>query len=77
MRRVSTFEVEPLSQLLEHVEPMSLVKGACESKTYTQWWTCADAYSFQHEGAKAVVGKRVIWMQHASDLEARQPAAIE
>jgi glutamate synthase domain-containing protein 2 len=77
MRRVSTFEVEPLSQLLEHVEPMSLVKGTCESKTYTQWWACADAYSFQHEGAKAVVGKRVIWMQHASDLEARQPAAIE
>jgi len=77
MRRVSTFEVEPLSQLLEHVEPMSLVKGTCESKTYTQWWACADAYSFQHEGAKAVIGKRVIWMQHASDLEARQPAAIE
>ena len=77
MRRVSTFEMKPLSQLLEHVEPMSLLKGTCESKSYTQWWACADAYSFQHEGAKAVIGKRVIWMQHASDLEARQPAAIE
>jgi glutamate synthase domain-containing protein 2 len=76
MRRVSTFQVEPLSNLLEHIEPGSLVDGTCQSQAYTNWWAQADAHSFQHQNARAVVGKRVIWMQRMSDLEAK-PAAVE
>jgi glutamate synthase domain-containing protein 2 len=77
MRRVSTFQVEPLSNLLEHIEPMSLVNGTCDSPAYTNWWAQADAHSFQHQNAKVVVGKRVIWLQSASDLEAKQPVSVE
>jgi glutamate synthase domain-containing protein 2 len=76
MRRVSTFQVEPLSNLLEHIGPGSLVDGTCQSQAYTNWWAQADAHSFQHQNARAVVGKRVIWMQRMSDLEAK-PAAVE
>jgi glutamate synthase domain-containing protein 2 len=76
MRRVSAFQVEPLSNLLEHIEPMSLVNGTCDSPAYTNWWAQADAHSFQHQNAKVVVGKRVIWMQSMSDLEAK-PVVVE
>jgi hypothetical protein len=52
------------------------VDGTCQSQAYTNWWAQADAHSFQHQNARAVVGKRVIWMQRMSDLEAK-PAAVE
>jgi glutamate synthase domain-containing protein 2 len=85
MRRVSTFEVEPLSNLLEQVEPGSLADGTCTSAKYKRWWAQADANTFQLQDGKAIPNthtptepaKRVIWLQSQSDLEARQSADIE
>ena len=51
MRRVSTFQVEPLSSLLERIEPHSLANGICENKRYRRWWHQADAHSFQVSSA--------------------------
>ncbi|WP_063895908.1 FMN-binding glutamate synthase family protein [Burkholderia ubonensis] len=81
MRRVSTFQVEPLSNLLEQIEPGSLANGTCDSKAYLRWWAQADAHSFHVNGAPAPAAteprKPIIWLQSASDLAEQQPAEIE
>jgi glutamate synthase domain-containing protein 2 len=72
MRRVSTFQVEPLSNLLTQIEPNSLAYGACADSAYQRWWAQADAQSFHPGGALQAIqntttplepAKRVIWLQ--------------
>lgn len=80
MRRVSTFQVEPLSNLLEHIEHGSLADGTCDSQAYLRWWAQADAHSFQVKGAAATLpaaSNPIIWLQSASDTAEKQPAAVE
>ncbi|HDR9103724.1 FMN-binding glutamate synthase family protein [Paraburkholderia sp. A3RO-2L] len=86
MRRVSTFQVEPLSNLMTHIEPDSLADGSCTDTAYQRWWAQADAHSFQICGTPRAIpnkqtppepAKRVIWLQDQDDRAASQPATIE
>ena len=46
MRRISSFEVKPLSELLEHVEPGDLLNGTYPYSVYARWWPVARSESF-------------------------------
>lgn len=52
MRRASAFEVKPLSDLLQHIEPGGLLgdleggKGLFTPNVYTRWWPVARSDSF-------------------------------
>lgn len=73
MRRVSNFQVESFSSLLESIERDSLADGTCANKAYRHWWEQASAQSFQipdtpdtrAERAPSAARQRVIWMQGA------------
>ena len=46
MRRVSDFEVAPLSDLLEELEPGDLLTGNYRHRVYQKWWEAASSQSF-------------------------------
>lgn len=46
MRRVSAFEVRPLSDLLQQLEPGDLLSGTYRYPVFERWWSVARADSF-------------------------------
>jgi glutamate synthase domain-containing protein 2 len=50
MRRVGAFEVQPLSELLDQVEPGDLLKGVYRQRVFEKWWPLASSESFNLSG---------------------------
>lgn len=46
LRRVSAFEVKPLSDLLQHLDPGDLLIGNYPHQVFARWWPVARAESF-------------------------------
>ena len=46
MRRVSSFHVQPLSDLLEYLEPGDLLSGTYRYRVFERWWPLARSDSF-------------------------------
>lgn len=67
MRRVGAFEVQPLSELLDQVEPGDLLNGIYRQRVFEKWWPLASSESFALTGdargsAESIAAKRpVIW----------------
>lgn len=50
MRRVGAFEVQPLSELLDALEPGDLLQGHYRFRVYEKWWPLASSSSFALTG---------------------------
>jgi glutamate synthase domain-containing protein 2 len=50
MRRVSAFEVYPLSDLLEELDDGDLLAGRCRHRVYLKWWPLAGSDTFTLSG---------------------------
>lgn len=67
MRRVGAFEVQPLSELLDEVEPGDLLNQVYRHRVFEKWWPLASSESFALTGeartnAESATNKRpVIW----------------
>jgi glutamate synthase domain-containing protein 2 len=80
MRRVGAFEVQPLSELLDQVEPGDLLNGIYRHRVFEKWWPLASSDSFALTGdsranAESVANKRpVIWCVPAKPDSAPSPS---
>lgn len=79
MRRVSAFDVRPLSELLDSVEPGDLLNGTLAYPVFAKWWPAARADSFALPGAIAAERNKpkapVIWCRVAPAESTDQAAA--
>ncbi|KWU19262.1 FMN-binding glutamate synthase family protein [Burkholderia cenocepacia] len=66
VRRLSSYQVEQLSDLIEYIKPGSLLGEADCSPKYARWWMAASSESFAGVGSAGAnssspAEKRVIW----------------
>jgi glutamate synthase domain-containing protein 2 len=90
VRRISTFEVKLLSELLNYLQPGDLLNGDYRYPVYEKYWDRAKSDSFALEGAahghgvsvmqtlaKPTVPKNIIWVRPADELEMGTVKATE
>jgi glutamate synthase domain-containing protein 2 len=73
MRRISAFEVQPLSRLLPYIEDGDLLANIYQHPVFEHWWPLATSQSFAvpgKEGAEIVKAQKPEWRQvDANNLE--------
>lgn len=78
MRRVSSFDVQPLSELLDAVAPGDLLNGTLAFPVFAKWWPAARVDSFALSGALAAERDKpkapVIWCRVERPETAVAPA---
>jgi len=60
MRRVSAFEIKPLSDLLEQLEDSDLLNGTYRHRVYEKWWPVASSESFALTGENRALADNVL-----------------